>query len=66
MKAAHLFEKVGEALCPALGGVHVIEASKQIYANKGKGVASKVRSAIKQQIPVAKKPATNRRKSIDT
>lgn len=40
LQAAHIFEKIGAILCPALGGVHIIEASKQLYAGTGKTVKS--------------------------
>lgn len=37
LRAAPLFEKIGKFLYPALGGVHIIEASKQLYATKQRG-----------------------------
>jgi len=63
MQLANLFEKVGAILFPALGGVHMIEASKQIYAGKGKGSPVKVSSKIKQSIPKASKPVATPRGS---
>jgi SAM-dependent methyltransferase len=37
-KGAHIFEKLGALLCPALGGVYMIEVTKQIYAGTGRAV----------------------------
>lgn len=37
LRTAYLFEKIGKYIYPALGGVHIIEASKQLYATKGRG-----------------------------
>lgn len=36
LRAATYFERLGRAVCPALGGVHIVEASKQLYAGTGK------------------------------
>lgn len=60
MQAANLFEKIGSMLFPALGGVHIIEASKQIYATKGKGMRAKTRGIIKNPIPTAKPTGASR------
>jgi len=60
MQLANIFEKVGEVLFPALGGVHIIEASKQIYAQKGKGAPARVKKAIKSAIPAGKPVASPR------
>ncbi|HEU4838304.1 MAG TPA: methyltransferase domain-containing protein [Micavibrio sp.] len=38
LRSAGLWEKVGKALCPAMGGMIFVEASKQIYAGMGKPV----------------------------
>lgn len=54
LRGANFFEKIGPYLYPALGGVYVIEASKQIYANTGKGVRAKSRESVKK--PVSVKP----------
>ena len=35
LRSARFFEKAGRAICPAVGGVHIVEASKQLYAGKG-------------------------------
>lgn len=36
LRSAEYFEKVGPYLYPALGGLHFVEASKQIYAGTGR------------------------------
>lgn len=51
MRMAHVFEAVGRVLYPALGGVTIIEASKQLYAGKGTAVKSKMPSMIKKTVP---------------
>lgn len=56
LRAAHFFEKIGPYIMPALGGVTVIEASKQLYAGTGKGVRAKSREPVKKTVsakPVA-------------
>lgn len=62
IRTAQLFEKIGRVLYPALGGVHVIEASKQIYATrqKGKGVPThlETKRAVKAK-PVVSPHTTN-------
>lgn len=45
LRSAGLWEKVGKALCPAMGGIVFVEASKQIYANTGRGKAVRVTAA---------------------
>lgn len=35
LRSAKFFEKTGRMICPAAGGVHIVEASKQLYAGKG-------------------------------
>lgn len=50
LRGAHFFEKIGPYLYPALGGVHVIEASKQLYAGTGKGVRVKDRVKVKNSV----------------
>ncbi len=52
LKGAHFFEKVGPYLYPALGGVHVIEATKQLYAGTGKLARAEGRD-VKKVLPVA-------------
>lgn len=54
LRGAHFFEKIGPYLYPALGGVNIIEASKQIYAGTGRGAKAKSREKVKK--PVAVKP----------
>lgn len=60
LRTAHIFEKVGAVLCPALGGVHVIEASKQIYATRNKGTGVPV-GVVPASRPVKAKTITNSR-----
>lgn len=50
LRMAHIFESVGQYLYPALGGVTIIEASKQLYAGKGTAVKSKVPNVIKKAV----------------
>jgi SAM-dependent methyltransferase len=52
LRGANFFEKIGPYLFPALGGVHIIEASKQLYAGRGKAVVKK-RAKVK---PITVKP----------
>lgn len=35
LRSAALWEKIGRKICPAMGGLVFVEASKQIYAGKG-------------------------------
>ena len=59
LRGADFFEKIGRFLFPALGGVHIIEASKQLYAGKHKG--SKIGILDKAKASVTAKPVpTNR------
>ncbi|MCI5059526.1 MAG: class I SAM-dependent methyltransferase [Alphaproteobacteria bacterium] len=58
-KTARYFEAVGPYLYPALGGVHVIESSKQIYAGTGRGVKSRSSREKTNQAPVRIKPVPN-------
>lgn len=50
LRMAHIFETIGAYIYPALGGVTVIEASKQLYAGKGKAVRSKVPATLKKVV----------------
>ncbi len=59
LRFARFFEKIGPYLYPALGGVHVIEATKQIYAGKHKG--AKVGVLDKAKASVAVKPVSTNR-----
>lgn len=63
LRAAHVFEKIGSWLYPALGGVHVIEASKQIYASRGTTAPVKIRKGLR---PNRVKPAATSREKLDT
>lgn len=62
LRLADLFEKIGSFICPALGGVHIIEASKQIYAGTGKAMPAYRRKKVK--LPNAKPVATSRKSSL--
>jgi len=39
LRSASFWEKIGRMICPAMGGVLFVEASKQIYAGTGKRIA---------------------------
>ncbi len=56
LRGAELFEKIGPYLYPALGGVHVIEATKQLYAGKGKIARAGIRQNVKKPVPVGAVP----------
>lgn len=56
LKSAYLFEKIGPYLYPALGGVHIIEATKQLYAGTGKAARAGVMQGVKKAIPVKPVP----------
>lgn len=57
LRAAHIFEKIGPYLYPALGGVHVIEATKQLYAGTGKlARANKIPQQVKPALPAKAVP----------
>lgn len=43
LRTAYTFESFGEFIFPGLAGVHIIEASKQIYAGVPKGKTEKIR-----------------------
>ncbi len=47
LRTAGLWEKIGKILCPAMGGLVFVEASKQIYAGTGKMVKSQKSYAVK-------------------
>ena len=51
LRSADFFETIGPYLFPALGGVHVIEATKQLYATKNKGARVGVTSRLKASAP---------------
>lgn len=54
LSASNTFEKFGAYLCPALAGVYMIEASKQIYADAQSGGGSKV--AVRSRVPLSAVP----------
>lgn len=58
IRSAQLFEAMGQYICPALCGLHMIEVSKQIYAQKGGGLKEKKRVPVPKLLP---EPALNRR-----
>lgn len=51
LRGTRYFEKLGALFCPALSGLHVVEASKQIYAGTGKRMTAGSRR------PAIQKPA---------
>lgn len=57
LRSANFFEKIGPYVYPALGGVYVIEASKQIYAGTGSGVRAKSRNAVKATVSTKPVPS---------
>ena len=51
MRSAAMFEYIGKSMIPMVGGVHIVEASKQIYAGvdksgSGSGVLAKTREML--------------------
>lgn len=46
LRSAGLWEKIGKTLCPAMGGMIFVEASKQIYAGTGKLVRAPSASPV--------------------
>lgn len=54
LRSAALWEKVCTKLCPAMGGLIFVEASKQIYAGTGKARAVEVRKTKEVPVVVAK------------
>lgn len=51
LKSAGLFESVGRYAFPFVAGVHIVEASKQLYANVDRSAGSKVRLRGRPLIP---------------
>ena len=51
---ARLWERMGNAICPAMGGLIFVEASKQIYAGSGGVRAAK--AVRMKELPVAVEP----------
>ncbi len=53
LRSANLWEKIGGKLCPGMGGLIFVEASKQIYAgtNKGLKVPVKTNAPVLQGLP---------------
>ncbi len=46
LRFSALFERLGQTILPIVGGVHMIEASKQVYAGANKSPGSRVRVNI--------------------
>jgi len=61
LRAANFFEKIGPYLYPALGGVTVIEASKQLYAGRGKGVLAREKEPVRKVVGVKPVPTPRAR-----
>lgn len=61
LRAVNFWERIGGILCPAMGGLLLVEASKQIYAGTGKAVHKPVKTtAAKPAIAGGAKPALGR------
>lgn len=45
LRTALFWERIGEKICPAMGGVLLVEATKQIYAGRTKALSVKDRAA---------------------
>lgn len=58
LKLANTFEKIGKTAFPLLAGVHMVEASKQLYARADKGSGSAIVTRGKRVFP---KPAVSNR-----
>ncbi len=56
LRSAGLWEKVGGMLCPAMGGLLFVEASKQIYAGTARPVKVTSVEAVKAAMGIAPKP----------
>ncbi|NQZ13594.1 MAG: methyltransferase domain-containing protein [Alphaproteobacteria bacterium] len=56
LRMAFIFEKIGRFVYPALGGVHIIEASKQLYATKGRGTPAPITSSAQVKKALNPKP----------
>lgn len=54
LRSAGLWEKIGRTLCPAMGGLIFVEASKQIYAGVGRVRTGDVR--VTKDVPVTAEP----------
>ena len=51
LKSAGLFERAGPYIMPFVAGVHMVEASKQVFASIDKGSGSKVRVSGRAFLP---------------
>jgi SAM-dependent methyltransferase len=58
LRSASYLEKTGRLLLPALGGVHIVEASKQLYAGTGKLARATSRKGARN-VPVLVQPVGN-------
>ncbi len=54
LRSAGLWEKIGSSVCPAMGGLIFVEASKQIYAGAGRVRVNDAR--VTKEIPVMAEP----------
>lgn len=54
LRSAGLWERLGNALCPAMGGLIFVEASKQIYAGSGRVRVQE--SAAAKEVPASAAP----------
>ena len=65
LRAAGGFEQAGRMLCPAMGGVHMIEASKQLYAGTGKTARAGIKKALSPQtVPASATPVRRKKLSL--
>jgi len=62
LRSAGFFEQTGRYFYPALGGVHIIEATKQLYA--GKGLKEKSRMPFPLKEAVQPKPVPTSRDKL--
>jgi len=60
LKLANTFEKIGKTAFPIVAGVHMVEASKQLYARADKGSGSAIVTRGRRAFP---KPAISRKLS---
>lgn len=63
IRSAQFFEAMGQYIYSALCGLHMIEVSKQIYAEKGKGQKEKVSIPVPKMLP---EPVTYSKKTGPT
>ena len=49
LRTFSIWEKIGQKICPAMGGILLVEASKQIYAGIGKLATSSKKTSLQLQ-----------------